>query len=128
MPERCTSEANVYQISFQNEASGIEDLWYCIVAMPKKPGKYPAILRVPGAGIRPYAGDSKTAALGVITLEIGIHGIPVNLDNQVYENLMNGALSAYWSIRMNNRDAFYYKRVYLGCVRAVDFIFAVTRV
>jgi cephalosporin-C deacetylase len=122
MPERCTSEANVYQISFQNEASGSRI--YGMLAMPKKPGKYPAILRVPGAGIRPYAGDSKTAALGVITLEIGIHGIPVNLDNQVYENLMNGALSAYWSIRMNNRDAFYYKRVYLGCVRAVDFIFS----
>lgn len=122
MPERCTSEANVYQISFQNETTGSRI--YGIMAMPKKPGKYPAILRVPGAGIRPYAGDPKTAALGVITLEIGIHGIPVNLDNQVYDNLMNGALSSYWTIRMNNRDAFYYKRVYLSCVRAVDFIFS----
>jgi cephalosporin-C deacetylase-like acetyl esterase len=121
MPERCTSEANVYQISFQNEANGSRI--YGILAMPKKPGKYPAILRVPGAGIRPYAGDPRNAALGVITLEIGIHGIPVTLDNQVYDNLANGALSSYWSIRMNNRDAFYYKRVYLGCVRAVDFIF-----
>jgi cephalosporin-C deacetylase-like acetyl esterase len=36
---------------------------------------------------------------------------------------MNGALSGYWNMRMNDRDAFYYKRVYLGCVRAVDFIF-----
>jgi cephalosporin-C deacetylase len=121
MPERCTSEANVFQISFQNETNGSRI--YGIMAMPKKPGKYPAILRVPGAGIRAYSGDPRTAALGVITLEIGIHGIPVNLDNQVYENLMNGALSGYWNIRMNNRDAFYYKRVYLGCVRAVDFIF-----
>jgi cephalosporin-C deacetylase len=121
MPERCTSEVNVFQVSFQNETNGSRI--YGILAIPKKPGKYPAILRVPGAGIRPYAGDSRTAALGVITLEIGIHGIPVNLDNQVYDNLSSGALSAYWTIRMNNRDAFYYKRVYLGCVRAVDFIF-----
>jgi len=121
MPERCTSEANVYQVSFQNETNGSRI--YGILAIPKKPGKYPAILRVPGAGIRPYAGDPRTAALGVITLEIGIHGIPVNLDNQVYDNLANGALSSYNNIRMNNRDAFYYKRVYLGCVRAVDFIF-----
>jgi len=121
MPERCTSLANVYHISFQNEAWGSRI--YGILSMPKKPGKYPASLRVPGAGIRPYSGDPKTAASGVITLEIGIHGIPVNLDNQVYENLMNGGLSSYWTIRMNNRDAFYYKRVYLGCVRAVDFIF-----
>jgi cephalosporin-C deacetylase len=121
MPERCTSNVNVYQISFQNEAIGSRI--YGILAIPKKPGKYPAILRVPGAGIRPYAGDSRTADVGIITLEIGIHGIPVNLDAQVYDNLANGALSNYWNIRLNNRDAFYYKRVYLGCVRAVDFIF-----
>jgi cephalosporin-C deacetylase len=122
MPERCTSEANVYHISFQNEAIGSRI--YGIMAVPKKPGRYPAILRVPGAGIRPYSGDPNTAAKGIITLEIGIHGIPVNLDIQVYNNLSAGALSSYWTIRMNNRDAFYYKRVYLGCVRAVDFIFA----
>lgn len=121
MPERCTSNVNVYQISFQNEATGSRI--YGILAIPKKPGKYPAILKVPGAGIRPYTGDPRTADFGIITLEIGIHGIPVNLDAQVYDNLANGALSNYWNIRMNNRDAFYYKRVYLGCVRAVDFIF-----
>ncbi len=28
MPERCTSEANVYHISFQNECIRIKDLWY----------------------------------------------------------------------------------------------------
>jgi len=122
MPERCTSEVNVYQISFQNETSGSRI--YGILAMPKKAGKYPAILKVPGAGIRPYAGDARTASLGFITLEIGIHGIPVNLDPEVYNNLASGALSNYNNIRMNNRDAFYYKRVYLGCVRAVDFIYS----
>ena len=122
MPERCTSEANVYHISFQNEAPGSRI--YGILAMPKKPGKYPAILKVPGAGIRPYAGDPRTAAQGFISLEIGIHGIPVNLDIDVYNNLNSGALSSYWNLRLNDRDAFYYKRVYLGCVRAVDFIFS----
>jgi cephalosporin-C deacetylase len=122
MPERCTSDVNVFQISFQNEAIGSRI--YGILAVPKKPGKYPAILKVPGAGIRPYSGDSRTASLGFITLEIGIHGIPVNLDPEVYNNLASGALSNYNNIRMNNRDAFYYKRVYLGCVRAVDFIFS----
>jgi cephalosporin-C deacetylase-like acetyl esterase len=122
MPERCTSDVNVFQISFQNEVNGSRI--YGILAIPKKPGKYPAILKVPGAGIRPYSGDSKTASLGLITLEIGIHGIPVNLDPEVYNNLASGALSNYNNIRMNNRDAFYYKRVYLGCVRAVDFIFS----
>jgi cephalosporin-C deacetylase len=122
MPERCSSEANVYHVSFQNEAPGSRI--YGILAIPKKPGKYPAILRVPGAGIRPYAGDVRTAANGIITLEIGIHGIPVNLDPQVYFDLNAGALNGYNTVRMNDRNTHYYKRVYVGCVRAVDFIFS----
>jgi cephalosporin-C deacetylase len=121
MPERCTSDANIYQISFQNEVNGSRI--YGILAIPKKPGKYPAILKVPGAGVRPYGGDARTAGLGFITLEIGIHGIPVNLDPEVYNNLAAGALAGYNSVKMNDRNSHYYKRVYLGCVKAVDFIF-----
>ena len=120
LPERCTSEANVYHISFQNDRLGSRI--YGMLAMPKKPGKYPAILKVPGAGIRPYSGDPITASLGFIVLEIGIHGIPVNLDPQVYFDLGGGALSGYNSIKMNDPNSHYYKRVYVGCVRAVDFI------
>jgi cephalosporin-C deacetylase-like acetyl esterase len=114
--------ANVYHVSFQNEVNGSRI--YGILALPKKPGKYPALLRVPGAGIRPYGGDARSAGLGIISLEIGIHGIPVNLDPEVYNSLANGALSSYNNIRMNDRDVFYYKRVYLGCVRAIDFIYS----
>jgi len=122
LPDRCTSEANVYHISFQNDRPGSRI--YGMLAMPRKPGKYPAILRVPGAGIRPYSGDSRNAAMGVIVLEIGIHGFPVNLDPQVYTDLGAGALSGYNSIKMNDRNTHYYNRVYLGCVRAVDFIYS----
>jgi cephalosporin-C deacetylase len=122
MPERCTSETNVFHISFQNEAPGSRI--YGILAVPKKPGRYPAILKVPGAGIRPYAGDVRTATNGIITLEIGIHGIPVNLDPQVYSDLNAGALSGYNTVKMNDKNSHYYKRVYVGCVRAVDFIFS----
>ncbi|HOW39089.1 MAG TPA: acetylxylan esterase [Bacteroidales bacterium] len=122
MPERCTSDVNVYHINFQNDAVGSRI--YGIMAIPKKAGKYPAILRVPGAGIRPYAGDTRLASQGFITLEIGIHGIPVNLDQQVYDNLMAGALSSYWTVKMNDKNTHYYKRVFTGCVKAVDFIFS----
>ena len=122
IPDRCTSEADVYHISFRNDAPASRI--YGILAVPKKSGKYPAILRVPGAGIRPYAGDPRTAGMGFITLEIGIHGIPVNLDPQVYLDLNGGALFSYNTVKMNDRNTHYYKRVYLGCVRAVDFIYS----
>ena len=122
MPERCTGDVNVYHISFQNENPGSRI--YGILCVPKKPGKYPVILKVPGAGIRPYPADVRTASLGIITLDIGIHGIPVNLDPQLYFDLAGGALNAYNSMKMNDRNTHYYKRVYLGCVKAVDFIFS----
>lgn len=120
MPERCTEMVNVYHVNLQNFSIGTR--LYGILCVPKKEGKYPAILRVPGAGARPYGGDITTAEKGFITFEIGIHGIPVNMDVSVYNNLMAGALAGYWNYNLEDKDRYYYKRVYLGCVRANDFI------
>lgn len=120
MPERCTEKVNVYHVNLQNFQPGTR--LYGILCVPKKEGKYPAILRVPGAGARPYAGDISNAEKGFITFEIGIHGVPVNMDISVYNNLMAGALAGYWNNNLDDKDRYYYKRVYLGCVRANDFL------
>jgi cephalosporin-C deacetylase len=120
LPERCTEKVNVYHISLQNFRN--RSRIYGILCVPAKAGKYPALLKVPGAGIRPYAGDVATAEQGIITLEIGIHGIPVNLDPEIYGDLSAGGLFNYWTAGLENRDRYYYKRVYLGCVRANDFL------
>ena len=119
LPERCTERTNVYQLSLQNINNS---RFYGILCVPKKEGKYPAILRVPGAGVRPYAGMVADADKGFITLEVGIHGVPVTLDLAVYDNLRLGALNGYPAQNLDDRDRYYYKRVYLGCVRAVDFL------
>ena len=120
LPERCTKDVNVYEVSFQNMSWG--NRTYGILCVPVKEGKYPALLRVPGAGVRPYGGDIWTASQGAITLEIGIHGIPVTMEQTVYDNLNNGALKGYWEFGMDNRDKSYYKHVILGCIRALDYI------
>ena len=120
LPERCTENVNVYHVNLQNFRSGAR--LYGILCMPKKEGKYPALLHVPGAGIRPYGGDIANAEKGIITFQIGIHGIPVNMDQSVYNNLGAGALNGYWYFNLENKDRYYYKRVYLGCVRANDFL------
>ncbi|SFZ89449.1 Cephalosporin-C deacetylase [Flaviramulus basaltis] len=120
LPELCTSKINVYELNIGNiKNSRI----YGVLSIPKAPGKYPAILRVPGAGVRSYGPDLR-AEEGFITLKIGIHGIPVRMDDEVYNNLKNGALKAYWANKLDDLDNYYYKRVYLGCVRAVDYIFS----
>ena len=120
LPERCTKDVNVYEVSFQN----MQWNWrtYGILCVPVKAGKYPALLRVPGAGVRPYGGDVYTASQGVVTLEIGIHGISVTMDQKVYDDVFNGSLMNYWNFGMDNRDDSYYKRVVIGCIRALDYI------
>ena len=120
LPDRSNEDVNVYQVSFQNIRWGSRT--YGILSVPVKPGKYPALLRVPGAGVRPYTGDTYTAPTKAIVLEIGIHGIDVTQPQTLYDNLMSGALNNYWNFGMDNRDDSYYKRVVVGCVRAVDYI------
>ncbi len=118
LPERCTDKVDVYQVQLDNVQGKI----YGILCTPKKEGKYPAILHVPGAGIRPYYGEVDEAAEGFVTFTIGIHGIPVTLDQGVYDDLRAGALSNYQVFNLDDKDNMYYHRVYLGCVRAVDFL------
>lgn len=118
LPERSTDKVDVYHVQLDNVKGKI----YGILCTPKKTGKYPAILHVPGAGIRPYYGEVDEAAEGFVTFTIGIHGIPVTLDKGVYDNLQAGALNNYQVFNLDDKDNMYYRRVYLGCVRAVDFL------
>ena len=122
LPERCTEKVNVYQASIEYCKPGTR--LYGILCVPKKPGKYPALLRVPGAGVRLYSGVIDMAEHGIITFEIGIHGIPVTMEESFYELLRYNALEGYWLFNVDDRDRYYFKHVYIGCTRAVDFIFS----
>lgn len=119
LPERSSANSNVYVVNVQGYGNS---RLYGMLAVPKKEGKYPAVLQVPGAGIRPYFPDLEVADQGVIVFTIGIHGIPVDMQPVVYDNLNNGALKGYFFFNADNKDRYYYKRVYLNCVRANDVI------
>lgn len=126
-PNLSTSKVDVYHVGFQNVGAGISAVSkiYGILAVPKSidPNrKFPALLRVPGAGVRPYTGQIALATRGIITLEIGIHGIPVNLPQNVYDDLRAGSLNRYMTYNLDNREEYYYRRVFLGCLRANDFL------
>lgn len=126
LPDWCTDKVNVYQVSIDTvsgpEGHSYPARVYGILCEPKAPGKYPAVLKVPGAHIRPYFGEKDLAARGVITLEIGITGIPVNLPKEVYDMLDAGALNSYWLMNLDDRENYYYNRVILGCLRANDYL------
>ena len=119
LPDRCTDKVDVYHISYGNINNS---RMYGMLTMPKAPGKYPAILRLPGAGVGEKSGDIAHAAQGAIILELGIHGIPVNLEGSIYADLGRSVLASYHTYNNDNRYAYYYRRVYLGCVKGVDFL------
>ena len=123
VPEQCTSKVDVYLAKFQNFRKG--SFIYGTLCVPKKhEGKCPAILIVPGAGCRARYGYKEEAERGVVTLEIGIHGIPTTLYDipDMYTNLRRGGLNNYWFLGIDNKEQYFYRRVYIGCARAVDFL------
>lgn len=120
VPASCTDKVDVYHLSLGAVAGNCRV--YGMLCVPKGDGKYPAVLKVPGAGVHAFKGDVNTAQNGFITLEIGIHGIPVNLPQSVYDALANGSLNGYPSMNLNSRYDYYYRRVYLSCVRAAEYL------
>ncbi|MBR5102442.1 MAG: acetylxylan esterase [Muribaculaceae bacterium] len=120
----CEEESNdrvdVYYLRFQSYKRG--NYVYGVLTVPKTEGRKPAILRLPGAAVRRFNGPNDLAYEGFVVLEIGVHGIPVDQDPEIYRQLEAGAMAGYTTMGIDNRDTYYYKRSILGCVRAVDYL------
>ncbi len=122
VPEKCTPKVKVYSASFQSFQKGSR-IYGTLCVPANHNGKCPAILIVPGAGCRSRAGYYTEAEKGFVTFEIGIHGIPTVMeDERIYETLKNGSLLNYPSANVDDKDNYYYKRVFVGCARAIDFL------
>lgn len=129
LPERGTSKADVYHVELRTIGIDPETTskLYGILCEPKTGERLPALLHVPGAGVRPYTGMIGLCEQGIITFQIGIHGIPVTLDPGLYDDLRFGALHNYNTFNLHDRERYYYHRVYLSCLRANDFLTARAR-
>ena len=118
--EQSTDWADVYYVRIQSYRVG--NYVYGVLTVPKGEGPFPGVLRLPGAAVRAFSGPNALAAEGMVVLEIGIHGIPVDADREVYSALQSGSLAGYATMGLENRDKFYYKKVYMGCLRAIDYL------
>ncbi len=119
-PNQCTDKVNVYHVSFQSYR--LNSRIFGWMAVPRKMGKYPAIIQYPGAGVWKKQADTNTAAKGFITLNVFIHGIPLTMPDSIYDILKSSALNQYYLYGIDDVDRYYYKRVILGCIRAIDFV------
>lgn len=128
-PELCTGTYDVYEVRFQNMQKG--QYMYGAMCVPKgvhpadttATKQYPVMIIWPGAGVKPHPGDgSYFPAKGVITLEMGVHGIPVMERQEWYDALGQGALAQHVLTGMDDRNSYYYKRIFVGTVRTVDML------
>ena len=71
LPDYGTANAECSQVNLQNVGvTGGTSRLYGILCVPRAAGKYPALLAVPGAGVRPYRGLAELAGRGLITFQI----------------------------------------------------------
>lgn len=120
--DKCTDTYNIYQVSYLNNE--YKNRSYGILTIPKKNGKFPAIIRFPGAGVHPLGGNLAIADRDIITLNLYIHPFPVLWKKEFYDNLRDSPYIDYKFWGSYGRDSYYFKRVISGCVKAVDVIFS----
>ncbi|MBQ9355862.1 MAG: acetylxylan esterase [Prevotella sp.] len=84
-------------------------------------GSCPVVLVPPGAGSGRIFPSDYFPRQGMVYLKIEIHGNDQRLDNDGYEALRRQC-EGYERRGIESRDTYYYKDVYAGCVRAVDFL------
>ena len=123
MPEESTDKIEVFMANLQNIGTppSRSSRFYGVLCVPRGEGPFPAMMVPPGAGIRKLRGQKQWAERGFITLEVGVHGVPVNLPEELYASL-NGALGTYQLLNLDHRDRYYFRRVLMGCLRANDYL------
>jgi (4-O-methyl)-D-glucuronate---lignin esterase len=94
------------------------------IARPAKGEKFPALLIVQWAGVYPLQKPWVTdrAAEGWLALNILPHDLPIDEPEQFYKDQFAGPLKNYWAIGNDDRDTSYYLRMYLSCVRALEYL------
>ncbi len=123
MPEETTDKIEVFQVSLQNIGTppSRTSRFYGVLCVPRGAGPFPTMMIPPGAGIRKLRGQVQWAERGFITLEVGVHGIPVILPQELYTSL-NGALGNYPTLNLDDPGRYYFRRVLMGCLRANDYL------
>lgn len=91
------------------------------LSKPKDGRKHPVMFKPPGAG--PYKRWPETyfATKGFIVLNVDIHGLNPESSQEFFEDVSPDVMG-YWNRGIENRDSCYFKEVYAGCARCVDYL------
>ena len=100
---------------------------YGYLTRPKQAGKYPVVLCPPGAGIKTIKEPMRNifyAKNGFIRLEMEIHGLNPEMTEEQFKEISTAfsGENGYVENALDDRDNYYMKHVYTGCVRAIDYL------
>ena len=123
-----TDKIDCYLVKLQlnNRGQSIYGYLTCPKNMTK--AACPVVLCPPGAGIKTIKEPLRHkyyAEQGCIRFEMEIHGLNPEMTETEFKeisNAFNGRENGYLSNGLDNRDNYYMKRVYLACVRSIDFL------
>ncbi len=123
--EYSTNTVDCYLVKLQCYRPG--QYVYGYLTKPKKEGKCPVVFSPPGAGIKPMDPLKNLfyAEQGFIRFDMEIHGIRPDLDRETYQEIsaaFGTKENSYLVNGLDDKDSYYMKKVYLACIRAIDFL------
>ncbi len=125
VPEFSSDKIDCYLVKLQ--AYEKNAYVYGYLTVPKEEGKFPVVFSPPGAGIKPMDPTKHLfyAESGYIRFDMEIHGIRPDLEKERYSEISRAfgkENNSYLTNGLDNKDNYYMKKVYLSCVRAIDYL------
>lgn len=114
-----TDLVSVYEVSYRTTREGYRMNGWLMI--PNGEGTYPAVVMPPGAGIKPQIPSLQFAEMGIITLQLEVHGLPLQMSAAAYD-AARLSFGDYMFMNLDDRQRYYYNRIFLGCKRAVDVL------
>jgi len=107
-----TPTHNIYLVEMRSLGNILIRGWYSV---PKKPGKYPAILKVQGYSSNSLPQDLNYGA-DFVSFALNIRGHGNSQDD------VNPGFPGYLQNFLNDKELYIYRGAYMDCVRAMDFL------
>ena len=95
---------------------------YGYLTRPRDGKKHPVVLVPPGAGSNKIFPSDYFSHQGFVYMKIEIHGNDQRLPDDEYNAMRQKKCDGYMRRGMESKDTYYYKDVYVGCARAVDYL------
>lgn len=94
------------------------------LAVPAGGGPAPGLMMFSAAGVSGIGpeGAIDGAGRGFVTMHMIHHDFDVELPKEEADLLKAGALNGYQLLGRESRDTYYFRAVFLGCVRAIDLV------